>query len=349
MPIVQNKDLAQSYSLMRDPINPAIFYVVVRNQQQPVAAVDLRDPRSVNSFKSFLSVTDMPLHNKVLTSRIGSSSNKTMPVFKNVKQFFGRNANINSITITPDIKFDRSDILGEGLSGLAWYIKIGRLVTNYEDVVAPLVSVGDAGYYGEKPVEVKPTEVPTIFEETGTPLNQDNDVIDLQFAELDKRLSEKDKNKPKLTIEKIKENLRPILGGEVDDPAVLSIIENIAQDPRFDNASIVGLAHADGIRIYGAAFEGVEYHEAFHRIFELFVPNTIREKIYAKVAKNLGLDLGEDSEKNKYNNHRLVAEYVADKYMDYKTTQFKTGIRILDWVLNKIRDIANAYFRLSDR
>ena len=288
----------------------------------------------------------MPLFNKILVSRIGNDSNKTMDVFKKIKKFFGQNADIQSIQITPDVKFDRSDILGKGLSGLAWYIKNGRLITDFEDIVAPLVSVGNVGYLGE--VQSAPVQqVPTVKEQLDN--IQVDDEVDIQFGDLQKRKTEKDENKPKLTVEQIKKNLRPILGDEVDNPTVLYILTTVATDPRVRDAAVVGKAHSDGIVLYGEAFEGVDYHEAFHRIFELFVPAKQRDEIYAKIAKNLGLDLSKDSEANDYTNHRIVAEYAADAYMDYKAGEFNTPFAWLNKVLNWIRDIVNALFRISDR
>lgn len=347
LPMVTNVESAQSYAILRDNINPSVFHVVIRTEATPIVSVNMLDQQSISAFKQFLQNTQIPLHNKVLVSKIGKDSADTLSIFKSVKKFFGQHGETDSLVITPDVKFDRSDIQGEGLSGFAWYIKNGRLITDFKDVVAPLVSIGDAGYFGEVKVDTPVTSIPTISEELG--ISVDNDIIDLQFGDLQKRLTEKDKNKPKLTEEQIKKNLRPILGNEVDDPSVIQIIMSIATDPRFKNASVVGCAHVDGINIYGDAFEGVEYHEAFHRIFELFVPKQVREKIYNKISKELGVDLSKDSKKNDFFRHRLVAEHVADWYMDYKAGEFKTRFSLLNKVLNKIRDFVNAFFRISDR
>lgn len=346
IPIINDVRNADGYSIMRDPNNPSIFHIVQRDQTQPVYSVNMLDPQSVENFKNFLSVTDIPLDNNVLVSRIGNNTNKTPQIFRSIKKFFGQNADVSSFVVTPDIKFDRSDILGEGLSGLGWYIKTGRLITNYDGIVAPLVSVGNAGYF-EASIQSSQAEVKTIEEQI--PKQADDDVIDISFF-APKRLTDKDKYKPKLTVEQIKKNLRPILGDEVDDPTVVKIVTKFATDPRFEDAAIVGLAHKDGLRIYGAAFKGVEYHEAFHRIFELFVDPVIRDKVYSNIAKQLGIDLSEDSSENDWANHRLVAEYAADKYMDYKENNWiNTPFEWLNKVLNKIRDIINALFRINDR
>ena len=97
LPIVNDTDQAAGYSILRDSVNPSTFHIVVRTQEQPVISVNLLDPQSVAAFKQFLSKTQMPLFNKILVSRIGSDSNKTMDVFKKIKRFFGQNADIQSI------------------------------------------------------------------------------------------------------------------------------------------------------------------------------------------------------------------------------------------------------------
>jgi len=340
IPYVNSIQNVGSYAIMRDPTNPSVFHLVSR-ERGTIAMVDMLNQQSINSFKSVLETIDMPLQNSTLVARIGDTSKSTPEVFKKVKRFFGQHADAQSLVITPDIKFDRSDIQDRGLTGFAWYIKTGRLVTNYKNVIAPIVSIGDVNYFTPGQT-TQATQVNTA-EQNGV----DDGIIDL--TGLFKRRTEKDSNKPRLTPEQIKKNLRPILGDEVDDPTVIKIITDIAQDPRFTDASVVGLAHTYGIRLYGDAFTGVDYHEAFHRIFELFVNPQVRDKIYDNVAKRIGVDLSKSSKENDYTPHRLVAEYCADKYMDYKLGEFDTGIKLLDRVLNYIRDIVNILAHWSDR
>ena len=345
MPIVNNANDADGYSIMRDEQNPSVFRIVTRETPQGVASVNMLDPNSIESFKKFLEFAEIPLDKKTLVSRIGASLNNTPQVFKDIKRFFGQNANVQSLAITPDIRFDRSDILENGLSGLGWYIKTGRLITNYDSIKSPIVSVGDVGYFNNTAKDVAQDQVKTIDEQVSPVIPDEDDIISIAF----KKLSSRDLNKPVITIDEIKKNLRPILGDEVDDPSVVEIITKIAFDPRFENAAVVGNAHKDGITIYGAAFSGVEYHEAFHRIFELFVPKAVRDKVYIQISKELGFDLSKDSDENNWFRHRLVAEHVADAYMDYKGREFNTRFNWLNKILNKIRDIVNAYFRISDR
>lgn len=142
--------------------------------------------------------------------------------------------------------------------------------------------------------------------------------------------------------------MRPILGDLVDDPAVLHICDTLANDPRVTNAKVVGKASADAITIYNEAFEGVQYHEAFHRIFELFVPKNVRESVYAKSAKQLGIDLSKSTKETDYIGHRQVAEWLADKYMDEAYYKEYTGIQWLDRVLNIIKDIVNAFRHIKN-
>lgn len=110
---------------------------------------------------------------------------------------------------------------------------------------------------------------------------------------------------------------------------------------------MVGKATVDGITLYADAFDKVDYHEAFHRIFELFIPEGTRDAVYEKAAKRLGIDLSESTKANKYAGHRQVAEWLADKFMEHRRYNISSGIVWLDRVINTIIDFARAIFNLG--
>ena len=174
------------------------------------------------------------------------------------------------------------------------------------------------------------------------------DLIIGNWGGLRRRKTIADKDKPLLNKETIKQTLRPILGDLVDDPTIIHVYDVYANDPRVKNAQVVGRATADAIILYNQAFEGVQYHEAFHRIFELFVPKNIRESVYAKAAKQLGIDLTKSTKDTDYIGHRQVAEWLADKYMDEAYYKQYTGIQWIDKVLNIIADFVNAIAHIGN-
>ena len=123
----------------------------------------------------------------------------------------------------------------------------------------------------------------------------------------------------------------------------------IANDPRIKNAKVVGKATADAITLYNEAFDGVDYHEAFHRIFELFVPKATRDSIYEKTAQRIGVDLKQSNESTDFIGHRQVAEWLADKYMESRRYNVNTGIQWLDKLINYIVDLVRSYCSISNR
>ena len=82
-------------------------------------------------------------------------------------------------------------------------------------------------------------------------------------------------------------------------------------------AHVVGNCKTDAIVLSSMGWPGVEYHEAFHRVFELLMPSHERDKIYSKIASRLGLDLYDTNGNEIKESFRQVAEYAADHYMNH--------------------------------
>lgn len=335
----------RGYAIVRDKNIPSIF-AVVNNQQQAIAKIDTRNEASINDFKAALANINVVEQNDILASRIGNHT--ATPAFAKIKKFFATTkSGIKSINISENLKFDFDDFAGNGLSGLGWYVKHGIFTSDYAGVGSPKVSINDVGFADSKPTPNNPTEVKTAEEQVEPQVGYNFDDLPIigNWGGLNKRITVADENKPKLTRETIKKNLRPILGDAVNDPMVLQILDTIANDPRVENAKVVGKASADAITIYNEAFEGVEYHEAFHRIFELFVPEAIRESVYQKAAKRIGVDLSKSTKANDYTGHRAVAEWLADEYMTNGRYKDYTGVQWLDRVLNLIKDLVNVFVK----
>lgn len=88
--------------------------------------------------------------------------------------------------------------------------------------------------------------------------------------------------------------------------------------PASKNRCTVGVCSADMITISKAAPKSVKYHEAFHRVMELLLPDNVRELFYAMYRKRNGKNLTD----------REVAEGLADMYTSY-------GQNIIDWKKSK--------------
>lgn len=72
---------------------------------------------------------------------------------------------------------------------------------------------------------------------------------------------------------------------------------------------VVGVCTAAGIQLSYGAENGVQFHEAFHRIVELVMPTKQRQKMYNWYTKKYG--------KGKTLSERDIAEGLADMYFEY--------------------------------
>lgn len=359
------QDTDNILSIVRDQTNPSLFSITAKNRTQPVVTVNIMDPQSVQDFRQVLSELSVTELHRTMGARLGDNSQTALPVFANIRKFFAnKNNTIKSITISPSLKFDFDDfktipstrdpnVRNNGLSGFGWMLKNGWFTTQYGGMLASNVEIEDVALVDDKPIHVA-DETPIAAEEQIKQMDLDpDDMMDALGFSLDKRETQFDKNKRKLTKEEIKRNLRPILGNMVDDPTIFKIVEDIPYDPERPAAKVLGKASSSAITIYNAAFAGVEYHEAFHRIFELYVPAKTRDFVYNKVAHQLGIDLKDSTEENDYYGHRVVAEHVADMYMDIKLNQWSNKFNFLKKyaflgkVFNIIGDVARLLGHLN--
>ena len=137
---------------------------------------------------------------------------------------------------------------------------------------------------------------------------------------------------------KARRHAEHILGKDfVSDDRTFGFIDGVIK--QFDDGSaVLGVCRKDSIRLSSLAESGVEYHEAFHRIFELIIPEHLRDSIYEKVAADNDIDLQNDPD---YTNHRKVAELMADWYWDYQVGQFHIdSYNIFAKAWNRMRDFA---------
>lgn len=137
---------------------------------------------------------------------------------------------------------------------------------------------------------------------------------------------------------KARRHAEHILGKDfVSDDRMFGFVDGVIK--QFDDGSaVLGVCRKDSIRLSSLAENGVEYHEAFHRIFELIIPEHLRDSIYEKVAADNDIDLQNDPD---YTNHRKVAELMADWYWDYQVGQFHVdSYNIFAKAWNRMRDFA---------
>lgn len=184
----------------------------------------------------------------------------------------------------------------------------------------------------------------TQDDEQVTPADIDNQSVDQQAA--DNELVPDDElfhigrvvRGRTINKKKARRHAEHILGKEfVSDDRTFGFVDGVIK--QFDDGSaVLGVCRKDSIRLSSLAENGVEYHEAFHRIFELIIPEHLRDSIYEKVAADNDIDLQNDPD---YTNHRKVAELMADWYWDYQVGRFHVdSYNIFAKAWNRMRDFA---------
>lgn len=253
---------------------------------------------------------------------------------------FLKNNNVDKITLIPNIlEFTNKDFgiikdskgnkqvdssYPNGISVLGWYIKQGILLTDIADTMQ------DANIYiddvmlvdknAESKVEQSQQKVQeetkmgsiTLPDETGKQTTIDLDEI---FSILDGKgrkgpnmevseeevsklaINEEDKMDPKQT----KEWIQSTLG---ITPEIVSSIIDVTEAGNL----VVGRVTEDSIKISEQAPEGVQYHEAWHRVSQLLIDPKHRDKIYKKYREQ-GL------------NDKQIDEKLADQFKDFMLTE----------------------------
>lgn len=253
---------------------------------------------------------------------------------------FLKNNNVDKITLIPNVlEFTNKDFgiikdskgnkqvdssYPNGISVLGWYIKQGILLTDIADTMQ------DANIYiddvmlvdknAESKVEQSQQKVQeetkmgsiTLPDETGKQTTIDLDEI---FSILDGKgrkgpnmevseeevsrlaINEEDRMDPK----QAKEWIQSTLG---ITPEIVSSIIDVTEAGNL----VVGRVTEDSIKISEQAPEGVQYHEAWHRVSQLLIDPKHRDKIYKKYREQ-GL------------NDKQIDEKLADQFKDFMLTE----------------------------
>jgi hypothetical protein len=232
LPIVDNpQQLGNADSIIRDPNNPMVVYIMKRTDLATGGTgrgrFDLSTQQGIDDFKAILSTMSIAERHDVLSSRLGSfdKTEGSLLPFGGIKQFFiEQRGNITSVDITDAIKFDledfktntsKSGVKRQGVNGFAYYLKHGMLITQYGGMLSSNVEIKDAmledGTVG--PVNVAPSgvqEVATI----GSLSTTDGTEIDSSDIDLLKTWDYRGNRKP-LSEEKARKHIKEILGDNI--------------------------------------------------------------------------------------------------------------------------------------
>lgn len=253
---------------------------------------------------------------------------------------FLKNNNVDKITLIPNVlEFTNKDFgiikdskgnkqvdssYPNGISVLGWYIKQGILLTDIADTMQDVnIYIDDVMLVdknAESKVEQSQQKVQeetkmgsiTLPDETGKQTTIDLDEI---FSILDGKgrkgpnmeVSEEEVSKlaineeDKMDLKQTKEWIQSTLG---ITPEIVSSIIDVTEAGNL----VVGRVTEDSIKISEQAPEGVQYHEAWHRVSQLLIDPKHRDKIYKKYREQ-GL------------NDKQIDEKLADQFKDFMLTE----------------------------
>lgn len=309
-------------SIVRDMVRPG--YVYIMNRTDNAAGIsrgvfNLLDPKSREDFVKMLSELSIPDRKDVMRSRLGKEQKSVLIPFYELRKVFADN-DIDQIKITDTLVFDKEDFrmhisadgsVKEGISGLAWYLKRGIIVTDYNYLDHCNVEIKGITVIDQVPESKAPNTDANIIQKKAEYYDTIQTGLDAVLA---CQWTEKDRDKIKLTEEEAKHHLRRIFGDRVDDPEFIRWVNEDFIKIEGAPANVVGACWSDGILLSNMAYESVDWHEAFHRVFELLINPKTRDAQYKKRAKRLGLDIENDPTNM---NKRAVAESFADQYQEY--------------------------------
>lgn len=337
----------------------------------PIEPFDLTTDDGLNRLKKYLlgEASVWYQNEDMLTAGTTSALDNTpQNPFSGIEQFFKDHPDVNQIKYSDSLVFDRSDVdpngdgSYSGMSGFAWAVKHGWMTTNYNSMQLPLMSTTDVEELTPAP-ESDPEDKPIVPSTPETPdkpvspaiQNPIDDTFDSMFdtsqgaelggtwediqamingINLNKVQSRSERSS--LDREQAERRLRRILGKNFPVRFIENVVATFA-----DGSEAVGVMGRAGIILSQYAKNGVEFHEAFHAIVELMLPQRARKRLYDHYQKNYlnGKNVSE----------RTIAEGLADLYYDFKqgTPEVRFTWNILKLFKN-IRDYIKALMSLND-
>ena len=345
IPIVDNEsDLNNITSIVRNPNNPQIIQLKNRTDLASNSIgrgqFDISTQEGLQRLRQELATLSVAERHEVLLARLGDDNHPLLP-FAGIRKFFnehGKNPDLQHVSITDTLQFDLDDfrftksakgIQRKGLNGFAYYLKHNMLITQYAGMGSCNVEIKDVILEDSTVPEVQSNGVNTIPDAPKSTDAIDSSIIDDAF--LMKQSSKKPRRK--MTKKRAERHIKAILGDSVPVEFYDTFITVSS-----GAAHVVGNCKTDAIQISSFAGTATDYHEAFHRIFEMLIPEGERDQVYGRIAKTMGIQLKDSKGNEILENYHRVAEWAADMYMDFMKYHLEVKIPILTKLWNKIHD-----------
>lgn len=272
-------------------------------------------------------------------------------IFKGVKEWFDNHPETSSIKYSDEFVITREDV-NNGIRGIEWMIKNDWVQSQYEGITDAIVSASDFsviddnekpidqkqleqrveeqfGNIGQNPIQTQTTETTSSEVSFDEGMSAWDDLMNpgLDMKD-DRRIEPAMRINSKEQMEKAIADVKRMCG----DTVLINTISELERKQLYGD--VVGQCTASSIMLSYGAENGIQYHEAFHRVVELLMPTKERELLY-NIYKN-------KYAKNKSITDRQVAEGLADMYFHYSKHVWHPKLKIFDKVFGWVYNYINA-------
>ena len=271
------------------------------------------------------------MHNVIPGFLLSNRITNTIPA---VVDKFRQNATIQSVTLPNGLIITRDDVVNNS-TWLGHFFRNSVIITRAEPIVdqkynrKSIKSYRQINFSNPRLVNKNAIENQPAATQSEDKTKQQKDRIHGLLSGL-KMTIDKDElvyrseEEQRQFVDEIKEFFKYVFGTSDNLEFVLEDTLNDSLNIVGNDEVIAGECTSQLIRISTYAPKSVMYHEAFHKIIELILPNKEREALYEAYRKNNGKNLSE----------RAVAEALADMFVDYM--QNKKAFKEAKWY-NKVR------------
>lgn len=244
--------------------------------------------------------------------------NSSNPIFVECRSKFQQNPSLTQLSLPNGMVVQREDFLHQntdktkGSTVLGYMMRNNMLVTraigqSYTQLNIDDVRIEDKDNASQPVVNVD-TQRKDVKSFSSNLLN----MIGKLGGSLTYRAKERPKDPVDNTVKgKILDFMSRVLGDAASEKEGTLIIEDNMYLEQIENEYVLGLCNDEVIKLCSSSTESVAYHEAFHKIFELLIPENVRDTLYDTYRKKHKSKLSD----------RQIAEDFADLFMHYMEKQ----------------------------
>lgn len=242
---------------------------------------------------------------------INFNDQKAGSVLQQVYSQFQMDGSLQQVTLPNGLVIDRSDFthVNSNSTGTTW---LGYMFRNNMLVTK---AVGQSYTQANiQSCDIVPKNQPDLTNNTQSTQQQIKQQQQQQAANRNKLfnwLTYRQENKPnsekwsKQTEDDVIQFFDEVLGDLATQGKTLNLVDDTCLS-QLGNEYIMGVCHALSIELSKCAPKSAAYHEAFHKIFELLIPEKTRDMLYSKYR-----------DRHKGVSDRQIAEAFADMFMEY--------------------------------